>query len=186
MIANIKELEKYQSDLWLLLGASDINDSLLLKSNIKQELKNDFPFYFSSFICEYNLEGTEIGYFQLGFDNLFEIDKKLLDKLNLIFIGSYPDYTIYVARESPYFKEDQIILIDDEIIGNETNPRPEDIQIVADNIEQFLLIIGNLNQLHREVSDDDSNYDEKRIEFIDRLKKLRVNEKYYGLWKLLF
>jgi hypothetical protein len=57
---------------------------------------------------------------------------------------------------------------------------------VADNIEQFLIIIGNLNQLHREVDDDESNYDEKRDEFVNRLRILNVNEKYYDSWKLLF
>ncbi len=160
------------------------------------------PINYKNKIKEYDFYGKLIGYFSLyptkdSHEKMASslisantehgiLSQDFLKEQNLICIGSRPDYTVCVARQSKYFNEDQIVLIDDEIFGNENNPRPEDIQVVADNIEQFLLIIGNLNQLHREVDDDESNYDEKRDEFINRLRILNVNEKYYDFWKLLF
>jgi hypothetical protein len=169
--------------------------------NIEKEIGH-LPLIYKNKIIKFDLYGKILGFFSLypvrnhneklvdslitaNRDNSF-LPLEFLKERNLVCIGSRSDYTICVAQQSSYFNEDQIVLVDEEIIGNEDNPRPEDIQIAADNFEQFLIIIGNLNQLHREVEDDESNYDKKREEFIERLTNLNVNEKYYEFWKLLF
>lgn len=195
MIYNLSDLKEYQRNLWNKLGSSQSDNSLLLNER-KEELNSDkieyqvgiFPNICNQFIKKYDLNNIEIGYFHLSIMNKNKcfLYQEFLKEKNLICIGSRPDYTVCVARPSKYFNEDQIVLIDDEIFRNENNPRPEDIQVVADDIEQFLIIIGNLNQLHREVDDNESNYDEKRDEFVNRLRTVNVNEKYYDFWRLLF
>ncbi|MEI6627785.1 MAG: hypothetical protein WCN27_00015 [Alphaproteobacteria bacterium] len=42
----------------------------------------------------------------------------------------------------------------EQILEDEDNPAPEDIQPLAKDFEQFLIVAGNLDQVRREIKGD--------------------------------
>ena len=54
------------------------------------------------------------------------------------------------------------------------------------DFEQFLIVAGNLDQIHTEMQGDDSLYEQKKDEFLGRLRALNVDEKYDRAWLNVF
>ena len=106
-------------------------------------------------------------------------------KYHLYLVGAQSDYGVFVATNISPFDEGEIILIDDSIYADEENEE-QWIFRLSKGFEQFLIVAGNLNQLHRDVIADDSKYEEKKAEFLARLKELGVEEKYYPAWLRVF
>ena len=204
------ELCKYQKELYDDLGGKEFNnDLLILKKTMdlerKKYLQDNLPGLPSSYlkiISEYDVHEKSIGYISISpaarhgkdiVDTLIKANKidtffpkEFMEKKQIICIGSDNDFTVFVAKGSDEFEEGEVILIDEEIFVYINNPAPKDIQLLNKDFEQFLIVAGNLNQVHREVKKDDSNYEEKKQEFLERLKKLNVDEKYHNAWLSLF
>jgi hypothetical protein len=190
--------ELFRKNRYLLKapGCSD-EDIKFIEKNI-----GNIPSVYKKIIQKYDFFKKIIGFFSLspipsGGQNMADsiinanihepfLSREFLDKKSFIWIGSNNDYTVYVSKGSEEFKEDEIVLIDEEIIGNEDNPRPEDIRPTAKDFEQFLIAAGNLNEIHREIKEDNSNWEEKKNEFIERLRILGVDEKYHKAWLNVF
>jgi len=209
VIKNLKELLDYMEKDAQQFEDPKIRDTFQIKAQGSESEKiiqlehvlGKIPPKYRALLENYNFLNVSIGYFSLApldykqdfindlmFANLEEpfLSKDLLQKKNLLWVGSNNDYTVYVSKGYEEFKEDEIILIDEEIIGNEDNPRPEDIRPIAKDFEQFLIAAGNLNEIHREIKEDNSNWEEKKNEFIERLKILGVAEKYHKTWLSVF
>lgn len=159
------------------------------------------PPVYKDFLLKYDFEKVSVGYFDLCpisyeiidiVDALIEANTtypflpiELLQEEGVYWIGTNNDHTLYVAHKgSTKYAEDEIILIDEEILHGE--PREEDIQRLAKDFEQFLIIAGNLNQIHREIKEDRSKYDEKVAEFFNRLDILGVDKVYHNAWLSVF
>lgn len=167
-----------------------------------EKLKEALPGIPESYIKAvkaYNFNGIAIGYFEVSpwsfkpegmVANLIEgykadDHKEYAKKYNLYLIATRPDYGIYVATAESPFQEGEIILMDLEIFGEQDNLERWIFRLAKD-FEQFLIVAGNLNQIHREIKKDDSNRDEKKKEFFNRLRILGVSEEYYPAWESVF
>ncbi len=208
MIKSIEELQIY------ILKMSDRFEGPLFKRDLmmtspgcsKKEIEKlkevlpGIPESYTKWVEAVNLNGISIGYFgvspfsfNLGgmVANLIEGNEegvmfwKQAQKYHLYSIANdSSDTGIFVATASSPYKEGEIISIDASIYVEKDNPEKW-IDRLAKDFEQFLIIAGNLNQVHREIKEDEQNYHEKRVEeFISRLKKLEVNEEYYEAWVL--
>lgn len=110
--------------------------------------------------------------------------KEFMEKHNMHQIGSYNTDIICITSGTDQFKEGEILYVDE---GDDIyNPQDSQIHVLAKDFEQFLIVAGNLNQIHREIKDDNSNLEEKKDEFIKILKALGVNEKYHQSWLSIF
>lgn len=209
MIINIADLCNYQRELCERIGGDAYKDFLISKKTmgvdrikyLHENLPN-LPKSYLDIIQEYDIYEKSIGFFSLSPVDLDTKDivevlvkantvypfipKDFLDKKGLIWIGSNNDYTVYVAKGAGDFLGGEIILIDEEILVDIDNPGPNDIQLLAKDFEQFLILAGNFNQVKKEVLRDQSNYIEKKQEFQERFKKLKVDEKYHNVWLSLF
>ena len=209
MIKNLKQLLDYMEKDAQQFEDPKIRDTFQIKPQGSESEKiiqlehilGKIPPKYRTLLENYNFLNVSIGYFSLApldykqdfiddlmFANLEEpfLSKDLLQKENLLWVGSNNDYTVYVSKGSKKFKEDEVIRIDEEIIGNEDSHRPEDIRPIAKDFEQFLIAAGNLNEIHREIKEDNSNREEKNNEFIERLRILGVDEKYHKAWLSVF
>ena len=167
-----------------------------------ERLLGEIPDSYKNIIRKYQFNKVDIGYFGISprsyqtndtVDSLIKanledpfLPKDFLEKKGLVWIGSNNDHTVYLATRNSEFKEGEIILIDEEILIDIEHPRNCDIQILAKDFEQFLIVAGNLNQIHGEINEDDSNWEGKKSEFIERLKTLGVSEEYHPAWLSVF
>lgn len=213
------ELCEYQIRLYNNCGKKEINEELLiLKETMEQEsIKylldhlHGLPYSYLKIISEYDLYEKFIYYFFLSPEALFStvetfdmvetlvncntvepfLPKDFLDKKGLFWIGSDAcDHMIYVAKGSYEFEEGEVVLIE-QILEDEDNPAPEDIQPLAKDFEQFLIVAGNFDQIVRreiktDVKKDSSDFEIIRQKLLERLKKLGVAEKYHDVWLSFF
>lgn len=206
MIKNIKELQDY-----LLKDANDFDDPIFKRRWMmtspgcsKEEIEKlkkalpGIPESYTKLLETFNLNGIDVGYFgasPFSFNpegmvaNLIEGNEEgvmfgdYAQQYHLYSIASYSDIGVFVATASSPYKEGEIIAIDGSIYADKDNPE-QWIEGLAKDFEQFLLVAGNLNQVHREIKRNDPAHQEKRVkEFISRLKKLGVSEEYYGAWR---
>jgi hypothetical protein len=96
-------------------------------------------------------------------------------------VGMDDFLSICVATAQSPFPEGEIISIDESIYGEKENTS-QWIKRMAKDFEQFLIIAGNLNQIHRDLLQNDSNYEQKKQEFIQRLNDLKVDPVYHQAW----
>ena len=209
MIRTINELQKY-----ILQDADDCCEAIFKrhhlmtspgcsKEDIEQlnEVLPGMPDSYTSIIEKVNLNGISVGFFEVSpssfqpqgmLANIIEGNKgeyllhEYAKEYELYLVATISDYGVFVAKRKSPFKEGGIILIDEEILFDINHPRDCDIQQLAKNFEQFLIVAGNLNQIHREINEDNSNWEEKKLEFIERLKTLGVSEEYHEAWLLVF
>ena len=169
------ELCEYQMKLYNDYGAREINNELLIfketmgQKSIKYLLDNlhGLPYSYLKIISEYNLYEKFICDFFLSPKALFStvetsdmvetlidcntvesfLPEDFLNKKGLFWIGSDTcDHMIYVAKGSYDFEEGEIVLIN-QILEDNDNPAPEDIEPLAKDFEQFLIVAGNLAQV---------------------------------------
>jgi hypothetical protein len=202
MISTIQALQKY-----LLKGADGFDELMMTSPGCTREkireLKKalpDIPDSYTKWVEAVTLNGIVVGYFSVStcsyhsndiVANLIEGNRagvmfcEQMQKYHLYAIGNTSNFGIFVATASSPHKEGEIIAIDENIYAEKYNAE-QWIYRLAKDFEQFLIIAGNVNQLHREIKKDDSNYDEKKEEFLERLKILGVAEEYHKSWLLFF
>ncbi len=106
--------------------------------------------------------------------------REFMDKHKMYQIGSYNTDILCVTEGTDQFPEGEILYIDE---GYDIyNPQDSQIRRIAKDFEQFLIVAGNLEQIHSEMPNDDSVYEQKKAEFYDRLKKLGVEDIYHKAW----
>lgn len=99
-------------------------------------------------------------------------------------IGSYNTDLICVTAGTDQFTEGEILFVEE---GYDIyNPQDNQIHPIAKDFEQFLIAAGNLHQVREEIADDNLNHEEKKNEFIERLRVLGVDEKYHKAWLSVF
>lgn len=201
MIQTVNDTQK------LLLKEADKFPELLMDDNgctedrvqFLKSLLPDIPESYTKWLTKVNLNGICIGYFLISPFSKHPIDivesflesyydpffpKEFMEKHRLYQIGAYNTNLIYVSAGTKKFKEGEILFIEE---GYDIyNPEDNQIHKIAKDFEQFLIIAGNWYQVREEIYDDDSNWEEKRKEFIARLKALGVSEEYYKIWLSLF
>ena len=159
------------------------------------------PNSYTSIIQKYNFNGIDIGYFGIcpsSFNedgmiaNLLEGNEEgvlfieYAKPFHLYSIATFPDFGIFVATAKSPYQEGEIIAIDENIYAEEKENQKKWFFRIAKDFEQFLLIAGNVNQIRREINQDYSNEEEKRQEFFERLKDLKVANEYHEAWQFLF
>ncbi len=207
MISSIQALKEYLEEIkeyMQLHGLNADNKSLVLQEKIDvNSLKQKIPMIPPTYINvlnEINLFKVDIGYFsvspyRLGDKNIvdslvkFNTDEtkpfyNFLKQHGLVCVGSWDGdgSLICVRMSSKKDKNGEVIRVDDYI--NWDNPENSSIYNLAEDYTQFLVIAGNLNQIHREMNEDNSNYEEKKQEFSERLKILKVPEEYHKAWEM--
>ncbi|MBS0272654.1 MAG: SMI1/KNR4 family protein [Proteobacteria bacterium] len=202
MIKSIKELQDY-----LLKDAEDFEELMMTSPGCSKEeidiLKKTLPGIpdsYTKWVEAVNLNGISVGCFgtsPFSFNpegmvaNLIEGNEEgvmfweYTRQYHLYSIVSCSDVGVFVATVSSPYKEGEIIAIDGSIYVEKDHPE-QCIFRIAKDFEQFLIIAGNLNQLHREINEDNSNYGEKEKKFIERLKILGVAEEYHTPWMMMF
>lgn len=167
--------------------------------DILQKKLPELPSSYLQVIKKYNLNGITIGYFcvspfsykpeGISFSLIKAHDdpffpKAFLERHKLYQVGSYNTDLVYVTTGTDQFANGEVLFVDEGF--DIYNPQDSQVHPLAKDFEQFLIIAGNLNQVQREIHEDESNYEEKKQEFLDRLKHLGINEKYHDIWLSLF
>ncbi len=209
MITSVKDLQEY-----VLKDADNYDDPMFKRIFMMtspgcpteriEELKRalpEIPDSYIKWVSRINLNGISVGYFGISPCSNYKGDMveslikgnedSMYSPVNELYklysIATRDGFEVSIAtKNSPGFQEGEIILIDEEMLSDIHNPRKGDIAKLAKNFEQFLITAGNLNQIHREIKDDDSNWEEKKSEFIERLKILGVGEEYHPAWLSVF
>jgi hypothetical protein len=207
-IWTIEELQAY-----VLKDADDYNDPIFKRSHLMtspgcsseeiERLKKtltEIPSSYIKVIKDVNLNDISIGYFEVSpspyhpkgmVENIIEGNEgdylfhEYSKQYNLYLVATTPDYGVFVATSASPFTEGEIILIDESIYIEEEYPERW-ISRLAKDFEQFLIVAGNLNQIHREIRGDNSNWEEKKAQFIERLRVLGVSEEYHKAWLSVF
>jgi hypothetical protein len=208
MIKNIDELKAYLLELSHKFGGPREAPDLVLTSpgcskGEIEELKKALPGIPDSYIKwveAINLNGVSVGYFGVSpssynpegmVANLLEGNEEgvlfweYMRQYHLYSVATTDGYGIFVATSSSPYKEGEIIAIAVDIYGDKEKP-DKWIYRLSKDFEQFLIVGGNLNQLHREIIKDDSKYMDKKEEFLECLKNLNVSEDYQGTWLKFF
>ena len=207
MIKDIDDLENYQLRLFNRLKNKDSNTELLIKKfNIcKKDIykfkvhKINLPSSYLNVVENLDINGKIIDYFSISpsaklQDNFVDkiiknyedpfFPKEFMNKHNMYQIGSYNTDLVCITNETDQYQEGEILFV---LEGHDIyNPQDDQIKRLAKDYEQFLILAGNLNQVGMEIKEDDSNYEEKRQEFLERLKILNVDPKYHDTWDYLF
>jgi hypothetical protein len=208
MIKNIQDLQKF-----VLKDAEDYDDPIFKNCHVMhspgcsdREIKTlqayipHLPTSYLEIINRYDINGTYLGYFSISpsssrktnlIDKLIDANledpffpKDFMTRYNMYQIGSNNTDLICVTSGTKEFKEGEVLYVEE---GQDIYaPQENQIHKLAKDFEQFLIVAGNLNQVYREISEDESNYDQKRQEFLDRLKILGVHEEYWNTWLMLF
>ncbi len=207
MISNILELQKFASE-----GAKQFDDHTFRERHIINSpgcsdseikaLQEYIPSLAKSYlevIKKYDMNGIELGYFTLSpssakreslVDKLIQINEdpffpqEFMKRHKMYQIGSNNTDLVCVTSGTDNFLKGEILYI---VEGQDIyNPEDDQIYRLAKDFEQFLIIAANLNQLHQQIAEDESNFEEKKAEFIKRLKTLGVSEEYHKAWKSLF
>lgn len=165
---------------------------------LKENIIN-FPQLYLDIISQYSFEKVEIDGFYMspysfkssdtiaGLLEAYEdpfFPKEFMRKHKMYQIGSYNTDILCVTEGTDQFRAGEILYIDEGY--NIYNPEDSQIHPIAKNFEQFIIIAGNLEQIHSEITEDESNYEEKKKEFVSRLRALEVDEKYDSAWLNVF
>lgn len=127
----------------------------------------------------FNSTPDTVGDFFEAYEDPF-FPKEFMQKHKMYQIGSYNTDILCVTEGTEQFSEGEILYIDE---GYDIyNPEDEQIHPLAKDFEQFLIIAGNLEELHTQMQGDDSLYDIIKTEFLDRLNQLGVDKKYHKMW----
>jgi len=203
MIRNLKDLSYYLKNLEsafedpihkasFKIYAPGITkkEEKLLRTNLK-----NIPETYLEIVRRYNLLGVSVGYFDCSpgdlYKNLVEslIDanchdtffpKEFMEKHRMYQIGSGNTDLVCVTAGTDQFKEGEILLVEE---GYDIyNPQDDQIHPLAKDFEQFLIVAGNFDEIHCATIEDNSNWEEKKNEFIERLRLLGVDENYHKAW----
>jgi len=144
---------------------------------------------------KYKLLGLTIGYFVCSPDILCKtlikelteaniqdsfFPKEFMEKHRMYQIGSYNTDLVCVTAGTGQFKEGEILFVEE---GYDIyNPQDDQIHPLAKDFEQFLIVAGNFDEIHCATIEDNSNWEEKKNEFIERLRLLGVDENYHKAW----
>jgi hypothetical protein len=208
MIMNIKELQEF-----VLRDLREEDEDIFQRSCLltspgcsKEEIENlkrklpGIPDSYTKWIETFNLNGISVGYFEVcptSFNpegmitNLIDgnedgvLFSEIMRDQHLYSIATIDGLGVFVATLSSPYKEGEIVAIDESIYTDGNNPGRW-VNRLAKDFEQFLIVAGNLNQVHREIKNNESNREEKKCEFSGRLKKLKVSEEYHTTWINLF
>lgn len=160
------------------------------------EILPELPESYTKCLKKYNIFDITLGYFDLtpvsgGSANIVEsliraqsveesfLPRAMLDPLDLYWIGYNEGNTVYVAgKNSPSYLEGEIVFIFECILDAEGKLCENYQSLLAKDFEQFLIIAGNLNEVHRL----DYESDLAKKEMLERLKALDVDEKYHETW----
>ncbi len=207
MINNIPELQVNLSKRADLFREPDFKKRFIIKSRFLTQNKIDFllaqgmklPLSYVNIIQSFEFNGIDIDVFDLspygkpGVDiiqSLLEayedpfFPKAFMSKHKMYQIGSYNTDILCITEGTDQFEEGEILYIDE---GYDIyNPEDSQIHPIAKDFEQFIIIAGNLEQIHSEMAEDESNYEEKKIEFLNRLRALGVDKKYDNAWLRVF
>lgn len=208
MIKNIKELQSLvlqdlkEGDEFIFQRTSMMTSPGCSKEEIEKLKKElpDIPDSYTIWVEKVNLNGIDVGYFGVSpfsfnpegmVANLIEGNKEGVlfweqaREYHLYSIATLDGIGVFVATASSPYKEGEIIIIDESIYADKNNPERW-IEKLAKDFEQFLIVAGNLNQIHREIKEDDSNREQKKQEFLACLKTLGVAEEYHAAWLSVF
>jgi len=195
-------------DLFLRHGAKAKNNSDMMSSNFscpgisngqKVELVKlgvEFPSSYVNVIEKYNVYFVDLSWFSLsphpfGTKDLIDclnrancqdpfFPKEFMEKHRMYQIGSYNTDLVCVTAGTGQFKEGEILLVEE---GYDIyNPQDDQIHPLAKDFEQFLIVAGNFDEIHCATIEDNSNWEEKKNEFIERLRLLGVDENYHKAW----
>ena len=199
MLNNLKSLQEY------LLGSrgNTINNvakracSFVSLKMDKKSLKDveNFPVSYIDVVKNYNTHQVEIAGFSIsphpfGTKKLSEALLKsakepffpceFMKRHELYQIGTYNTDLICVTTGTERFKNGEVLIIEE---GPDIyNPEDSQIHPIAKDFEHFLIIIGNLDKLQREVGKNNFN----KQKFIQCLENLEVDKKYHDAWLSLF
>lgn len=203
MIFSLEELSANTQKEFELLGSkSHFKDILLEKPGVTeteyfniQNKFSDIPISYMNVLKQYNLNGVNIGGFNVSpfsynpdgiLASLKEANdetffpKEFMEKHKMYQVGSCNTDLICITAGTEQFSNGEVLLVEE---GYDIyNPKDSQIHLLAKDFEQFLIIAGNFGQVRSELSKDESNYAEKKEEFLDRLKRLKVDKKYYSAW----
>ncbi|CAO4836073.1 MAG: hypothetical protein FADNKDHG_01598 [Holosporales bacterium] len=202
MIKHIDDLLIYQNKLADFLGGLNENPRLNLLADCykldEKEIgkKINLPESYLFVIRKYNCMNKVIGYFSISpinydVDNIVDslimaqdpehsfLPRSILDPFDLYWIGNNNNDTIYVAgKNSPKYQEGEIVDIHEFILDAQEKDYDDYMMPMAKDFEQFLILAGNLNQVHREFKDET----EAKNEMKRRLNLLNVDQKYHDAW----
>lgn len=208
MISTIAELQKY-----IIKGADEFGNIIQKRAfmmttpgcdqisinYLKQKISN-IPDSYTNVLRLINVYGVSIGLFNISsycsrntdiVDSLLVSNiedpffpKKFMEKHNMIQIGSYNTDLLCLTKGTAHFKEGEILFVEE---GYDIyNPQDSQIHRLSKDFEQFLIVAGNLSQIHGKIHKDNSNLEEKKAEFIYILKTLGVSEEYHEAWLSVF
>lgn len=202
MIETITGLQKY-----ILKDADDFEELMMTSPGCSKDRIRDLkahlpgiPDSYIKWVEALNLNGISIGYFEVSPCSLHPEDMVAnliqgnedgvmfwdqMRQYHLYSIATLDGYGIFVATTSSPYKEGEIIIIDEDIYAAK-DASEKYIYKLAKDFEQFLIVAGNLSQIHSEINKDNSNWEVKKAEFIERLKVLGVDEEYYPAWLSVF
>lgn len=160
-----------------------------------KEIFIDFPLSYLRILESYKVNGVIISNFELSpysFDDEDALEgliksyndpffpKEFMEKHKMYQIGTYNTDLICITTGTDQFKEGEILFVEE---GYDIyNPQDNQIHKIAKDFEQFLIIAGNLGQIRGEIKEDESNWEIKKSDFIQRLKLLKVDEDYQKFW----
>jgi hypothetical protein len=203
MIKNLNDLINYTHNYYKSLGSKECFSRVLINksSDSPQQLKeiNEqlyfLPNTYLNVIKNIDITGACIGYFNLSPSSLKQegivqqileakedpfFPNEFIEKHRLHQVGFNNTDLIYVTSGTDQFKEGEVLFVEE---GYDIyNPQDSQIHKIARDFEQFLIIAGNMHQIREEINEDESNYDEKKNEFLNRLKLLNVDPEYHNFW----
>ncbi|WP_010299802.1 hypothetical protein [Candidatus Odyssella thessalonicensis] len=207
MINSIDEVQQM-----CLLKASLENDPLFKRSYMMlspgspteklqdlMQMLPQIPESYTDIIKLYSINGLEIAGFNVSpyfntnpdvVEDLIEayedpfFPKEFMQKHKMYQIGSWNTDILCITEGTDQFGEGEILYVEE---GYDIyNPEDSQIHPLAKDFEQFLIVAGNIEQLHEEMQGEDSLYPVKEQEFLDCLARLEVDKKYYPAWLNVF
>ena len=205
MIKNISDLKNkmkidskvFEGDELFIKGYAIFRPGISeVQFNHLNEILPELPESYTECLKRYNVLGVTVGYFSLSpiswdsdsiVDSLIKaqsveesfLPRAILDPLDLYWIGYNEGNTIYVAgKNSPSYLEGEIVVIFEYNLDAEGKICENYRLPLAKDFEQFLVIAGNLNEVHRLNAEPEIS----KIEMLQRLNTLNVDEKYHEFW----
>ncbi len=201
MINSVKELQSMLSGMgelesnpifkrpYMMFSPGCSPDRLrLLSENLRK-----IPESYLHIITLFTLNGVIIADFELSpysFKNIDTVEgllaasedpffpKEFMQKHKMYQIGSWNTDILCVTEGTDQFDEGEILVVEE---GDDIyNPEDSQIHCLAKDFEQFLIIAGNMEQIHFEMQD--KSEEEQRQEFLRRFKLLKIDDKYLNAW----
>ena len=165
------------------------------EKNLKLHI-DDLPESYLEVARKYNLLRVSIGMFSLYPRERCEtLDESIIDSLNDPFfpkefmekykmfqVGFYNTDLVCVTAGTEQFANGEVLFVEEGF--DIYNPQDSQVLPLAKDFEQFILVAANVGR--DGVSADSLDFPAKQQEFLERLKKLRVDEKYHDVWLSLF